>query len=946
MLQLPLALLLLLPLLLSGSLALASTYRGQLPVFTNFDTDDVSAKGSLPASTGCLHWSLTLDNASAPECASSDGHLLLELFVLDERETPLASSSPGRAVPGVEFFAASRHDAGKPDADATVLHCERAVGAADEAYTDAAGLDGGGATARRVMLPVGQLTARRNAWPQTWDVVVRRVPTDFRSDRYSCSYAVRATCMAASALPCARASPSGGACSALFSTGAGSGGGGARGVCNRGGACVCARGAAGPACAADVTIDESGGKWLPASMEPFTWTYFLVTVPRARAARLMIEMRKTPTDSYMRQQPVLVVLPAEEPPPPRSVPSGPPPPRLPSLRDVSGDQLQLQLDGVCTHPWSPCVAPLQLLDLNYEAHAFGAPNAATSPPRSFWFAVFNADGRQSNNEPMAVHVRARWTKAGGEGGTEAGGRGGGDHAAPLCPLDCSGRGECVQPQQGQWECICNSGFAGAYCEGLHYNSGSPLTVRNGSDFETGVTGAPQGTWHFYRIDVQLDAPVQGLDLVVNFGYLSRTIIPSSYTLLTLSPAAEAAAGGASDNSTPFLWSSPDARWDVNFALDGLSLPLQYDQLPATFWAGILSADFPNPDSAAYQLRVRVGVGQFGKRAPLGGGEEDDDGPDMLETAMGAAWGGFIGLLVITSCIYGFLSDFCKKSVPEADTDMYPVFEYSPATFEAQQQEASKRLANGEGPGLPAGRVGQGGTALQPVQRSVCAEAGTAAGVRAQHATPTSPPKVPAPSAPPGPSAPAPAGRPGPSAGAAASPAGPSTDREPDDGGGPRVLNARECSVCICAYEEGEQLRLLPCGHVFHLRCIDEWLQQNSTCPNCRQSVVQPQQQQQQQQQRGGVAAVAAGIFAWQARRRAAMAASRPAAPAAARAPEGGGERRHAGAEVQMGGADASVSTEAVDVEVARWVDAEALYSNAVDADAGVTSRGAREWTLF
>eukprot|EP00955_Chlamydomonas_euryale_P060669 357794-Chlamydomonas_euryale.AAC.7 len=95
-------------------------------------------------------------------------HLLLELFVLDERETPLASSSPGRAVPGVEFFAASRHDAGKPDADATVLHCERAVGAADEAYTDAAGLDGGGATARRVMLPVGQLTARRNAWPQTW----------------------------------------------------------------------------------------------------------------------------------------------------------------------------------------------------------------------------------------------------------------------------------------------------------------------------------------------------------------------------------------------------------------------------------------------------------------------------------------------------------------------------------------------------------------------------------------------------------------------------------------------------------------------------------------------------------------------------------------------------------------------------------------------------------
>mmetsp|Transcript_3248 Transcript_3248/g.6057 ORF Transcript_3248/g.6057 Transcript_3248/m.6057 type:complete len:350 (-) Transcript_3248:147-1196(-) len=52
----------------------------------------------------------------------------------------------------------------------------------------------------------------------------------------------------------------------------------------------------------------------------------------------------------------------------------------------------------------------------------------------------------------------------------------------------------------------------------------------------------------------------------------------------------------------------------------------------------------------------------------------------------------------------------------------------------------------------------------------------------------------------------------------------------------RILNPR-CVICMEDFEEGEQLRALPCRHGFHARCIDPWLSNHSDrCPICNQSM--------------------------------------------------------------------------------------------------------------
>ncbi|KAM7258720.1 hypothetical protein ACFE04_014461 [Oxalis oulophora] len=49
----------------------------------------------------------------------------------------------------------------------------------------------------------------------------------------------------------------------------------------------------------------------------------------------------------------------------------------------------------------------------------------------------------------------------------------------------------------------------------------------------------------------------------------------------------------------------------------------------------------------------------------------------------------------------------------------------------------------------------------------------------------------------------------------------------------------ECVICLNEFTVGERIRLLPkCNHGFHKRCIDKWLTSHSSCPKCRQCLIE------------------------------------------------------------------------------------------------------------
>ncbi|KAF7332354.1 Mismatch repair-related protein [Mycena kentingensis (nom. inval.)] len=73
-------------------------------------------------------------------------------------------------------------------------------------------------------------------------------------------------------------------------------------------------------------------------------------------------------------------------------------------------------------------------------------------------------------------------------------------------------------------------------------------------------------------------------------------------------------------------------------------------------------------------------------------------------------------------------------------------------------------------------------------------------------------------------------------------AAPSTSHETEASAAPLAWfdQQTECAICLCEFEKGDKVRVLPCHHIFHLVEVDEWLiRRKKLCPVCKADVTQP-----------------------------------------------------------------------------------------------------------
>ena len=74
-----------------------------------------------------------------------------------------------------------------------------------------------------------------------------------------------------------------------------------------------------------------------------------------------------------------------------------------------------------------------------------------------------------------------------------------------------------------------------------------------------------------------------------------------------------------------------------------------------------------------------------------------------------------------------------------------------------------------------------------------------------------------------------------------------------DGASPKAKQPDEedptCTICLCEFEEGEDMTTLPCLHLFHKECLEQWLREKGTCPMCNIGVEELLRRQQEAEQR-------------------------------------------------------------------------------------------------
>eukprot|EP00747_Dinoflagellata_sp_TGD_P222015 gnl/TRDRNA2_/TRDRNA2_93772_c0_seq1.p1 gnl/TRDRNA2_/TRDRNA2_93772_c0~~gnl/TRDRNA2_/TRDRNA2_93772_c0_seq1.p1 ORF type:complete len:139 (+),score=34.43 gnl/TRDRNA2_/TRDRNA2_93772_c0_seq1:32-448(+) len=52
----------------------------------------------------------------------------------------------------------------------------------------------------------------------------------------------------------------------------------------------------------------------------------------------------------------------------------------------------------------------------------------------------------------------------------------------------------------------------------------------------------------------------------------------------------------------------------------------------------------------------------------------------------------------------------------------------------------------------------------------------------------------------------------------------------------KVGDQKTCLICTEQFGVGDNVKTVPCGHVFHQDCVDQWLRVSTLCPVCEKPV--------------------------------------------------------------------------------------------------------------
>ena len=47
------------------------------------------------------------------------------------------------------------------------------------------------------------------------------------------------------------------------------------------------------------------------------------------------------------------------------------------------------------------------------------------------------------------------------------------------------------------------------------------------------------------------------------------------------------------------------------------------------------------------------------------------------------------------------------------------------------------------------------------------------------------------------------------------------------------LEEKKCVICLEEFKNGDEKTTVPCFHIFHPNCINEWFKKHDTCPICK-----------------------------------------------------------------------------------------------------------------